>query len=151
MGSGGTSNSINNKKLKKSICVAYFISQFINRKDKCLLWLYLYFLFSPSSHQREYSFHLQGDAANAWKIWTGVFEDPSIGYGDTHYSCLPNILFSFFLTSRALIYFRTARCPAKEKKNQHSLVSYTTKNGHITVPPSDMNKTVVKWSSSRQA
>lgn len=64
--------------------------------------------------------------------------------------CLPNVLFSFFLTSRILIYFRTARCPAKEKKNQHSLVSYTTRNGHITVPPSDMNETVVKWSSSWQ-
>lgn len=37
----------------------------------------------------------------------------------THYSCLPNILFSFFPNSRVQIYLRTAICPAKEKKKEN--------------------------------
>lgn len=65
MGSGGhlIVSTIKNSK-KVFVEPILFPNLLIEKTNVCFGFIYIFF-FSPSSHQREYSFHLQGDAANA--------------------------------------------------------------------------------------
>lgn len=151
MGSGGHLIVSTIKTPKKSICAAYSTSQFIKRKDTCLLWLYLYILsqpiFSPKGifipSPRWCGKCMKDLNRRIWRSFDWVWwHTLSFAY---QMSSSPSFSLaeSWFISEQQDVQL-------KKKKNQHSLVSYTTRNGHVTVPPSDMNETVVKWSSSWQ-